>query len=613
MPLREDAVVARGRLQWAAWATVAVVALSLTLPEVRTRPLLLVLNLVLLATAVPIAVLTRRGRIAGRLINVGGTVLAGQLAAVTLTAYVLDPQQLYVVMLLLQLVAAGALFFSAGWLLVHLAAVVLAAVITFAMVDAGGVGVLVATGAVLSLTLHVALRDRQRHRDGVYATQLEAALSLAREQLREREQAELARAQAQRDSERYQAQLLHAQKMEAIGTLAGGVAHDMNNALVAIMGVAECLASEAPTPAVRADAEQIVVAARRAADLTRNLLGFSRRGQYRSDRIAVGALVDSVVALLGRTLPKGVTVTTSLPTPVDGADALPPVMGDGSMLSHALVNLAINATDAMAGRGTLAITGRAVELDDVAAHPLELAAGPYVLLTVRDDGAGMDEATRARVFEPFFTTKAAGTGTGLGLAMVYGTIKRHQGAVTVDSAPGQGAMFSLYLPIVAGPVAVGAAAPAHPRPVAPSGRRGRVLVVDDEDLVRTVVVRALERAGHEVTVATDGKEGLARLRAEGGRFDLVLLDMAMPRMSGPEMFRAARALYPELRVLLTSGYASSQEAQAVLAAGAIGLLDKPFAPAHLVELVGAALVSAPTWGPPSGDLAIAEPATLPAS
>jgi CheY-like chemotaxis protein len=292
-------------------------------------------------------------------------------------------------------------------------------------------------------------------------------------------------------------------------------------------------------------------------------------------------LVASVVALIRRTLPKGVTVATSI------ADELAAFDGDASLLSHALVNLCINASDAMSGQGTLEVGASAAWHTASNAPGLELATGRYVVLSVRDTGCGMDAATHARIFEPFFTTKEPGRGTGLGLAMVYGTVKRHCGAIAVDSELGRGTTFRIYLPAATQPVAV---APAEaPSQVIARHRGGHVLVVDDEPIVRSLVERVLRRAGYSVVVADDGQNGLDVLARERGRFDLVLLDIAMPRMAGAEMFRVARATYPELRVVLMSGYSSPEHTGPLLAGGALDLVEKPFLPSRLLEVVQAAI------------------------
>ena len=341
MAFSQEFPVARARLQWTAWGLVLCMALNLTRQVGGFQPVLLVANLALIAIAAAVGEATRRGRITTvPQVNACGGGLAALLGAITLVAYVIRQEPVLLVMLSLQFVAVGALFFSTPWVLWHLGATTLAAL---AVIGFKPYALLVSTSAVLGLTLHMAIRDRQSRRDSVYAAELEAALEQARHQLHDKERAEAEREAALQDSARYQEQLLQSQKMEAIGTLAGGLAHDMNNALAGILGLAECIASATPDDQVREDAQQIMQSAQRAADLTRNLLGFSRRGQYRSERICARPLVASVVALIRRTLPKGVTVATSI------ADELAAFDGDTSLLSHALVNLCINASDAMSG------------------------------------------------------------------------------------------------------------------------------------------------------------------------------------------------------------------------------------------------------------------------
>jgi PAS domain S-box-containing protein len=395
----------------------------------------------------------------------------------------------------------------------------------------------------------------------------------------ERVELEAEQERTRRDLEAYQAQLQQSQKMEAVGRLAGGIAHDMNNTLAAIVATADCLAQEATDDAARADAEAILSSARRAADLTRNLLGFSRRGAFRSEVIRPESLVTSVLDMVARTLPKGIKVETSF------GDELAAFDGDPSQFHHALLNLCINAADAMSASGVLTLGAHLSELDEVRASALGLSVGRHVVLSVRDTGTGMDEATRQHLFEPFFTTKDVGRGTGLGLAMVYGTVKRHAGGIEVDSAPGAGTTFRIYLPVSTRSAAPASSPSPRPQPGDAPQAAGRVLVVDDEPLLRSTVQRILEKRGYAVTVAAHGGQGLELLEQAAGQFDVVLLDMAMPVMAGPEMFRRARMQYPELRVLLTSGYTSSDDAQALLREGALGLVNKPFTPAHLVEAV----------------------------
>ena len=436
----------------------------------------------------------------------------------------------------------------------------------------------------------VATSWRQRHKSGRWlhvevvgtnglAEPTIAGVVLNARDISERVQLERELEQARADSDAYQAQLLHAQKMEAIGRLAGGVAHDMNNALAAIIGAADCMVEDATTPEGKADAESILLSARRGAELTRNLLGFARRDAYRHEPLRPESLITSVVAMLARTISKGITIETAF------GDKLTAIEGDPSQFSHALVNLCLNAVDAMNGHGVLTLGAHLQSLDAEAAGARSLTAGDHVVLSVRDTGVGMDATTRGHLFEPFFTTKDPGQGTGLGLAMVYGTVKRHSGAIEVDSTPGEGSTFRIFLPASAKSAELVARRPARAPTPRSTVSAGRVLIVDDEPLLRTTLQRVLERRGFDVMVAAHGQEGLDVLARECGRFDVVLLDMAMPVMAGPEMFRCARAAYPGLRVLLTSGFTSGEDARALLLEGAFGLVAKPVPPAVLIDAI----------------------------
>ncbi len=413
------------------------------------------------------------------------------------------------------------------------------------------------------------IEDLREH-DRRHQTELAAALETAQRELVNRRRAE-------EERERLREQLLHSQKLEAIGTLAGGVAHDMNNVLAAVIGLAELMRED--EVAHEEGLEQIVDVARRGTELTRNLLGFSRRGKYRKEHIELSSVVATVTHLLSRTLPKGIELAST-----NGARHA--IEGDSAQLGQALINLCINSADAMRGAGTLRIDVAERALAGEAARSLGLVDGRYVSLAVADSGCGMDRETRARMFEPFFTTKEQGRGTGLGLAMVYGTIVNHGGAVAVDSEPGRGTTITIHLPAVeASPRAE--AAPAAPA-AAHAGGGALVMVVNDEPLVRAVTKRSLERVGYQVITASDGAEAVTRFQERAGDVQVVVLDMAMPVMGGAECFRRLRQLAPDLRVLLASGYALEQEARDCLAAGALGFLEKPFATARLLEVMARA-------------------------
>ena len=403
--------------------------------------------------------------------------------------------------------------------------------------------------------------------------QLESALAAANREIAERERAE-------QEREQLRDQFLAAQKMEAIGTLAGGVAHDINNVLAGILSLAELGRDEA-SGAAREDLEQIVASCQRGAALTRNLLAFSRRRPASQGPLRIDQVAHGVTALLHRTLPKRVELVTHL-----ADDAV--VLGDGDQLTQAVVNLCTNAVDAIEDRGRISLFTRRAELTPDAADALHLPPGRYAVIAVADTGAGMDEATRARMFEPFFTSKPQGKGTGLGLAMVYGTIEQHRGAIDVVSTPGVGTTVTLYLPVA--DVALPAATPAPAPPVAP--RRHRVLVVDDEAMIRTMTRRVLEKAGHEVVAADGGEAALEAYRANPA-FAVVVMDMSMPGMSGAQCFAALRALDPAARVLLVSGYTDDHDLRGCLANGALGFLPKPYDRADLVAAIDAIVAGRP--------------------
>lgn len=375
---------------------------------------------------------------------------------------------------------------------------------------------------------------------------------------------------------RLEEELLQAQKMESIGTLAGGIAHDFNNILGTIMGYLGLLKEELPNrPDLQHYFEVLERSALRASDLTRQLLGFARKGKFEVRPLDLARLCSEVVELFRSTLDPRVQLTTHFP-----AD-LPLVEGDASQLHQAVLNLCMNARDAMPEGGTLEITLQPVIAPDpTSGEPPVLR--PYVCLTVKDTGVGMDDYVKARMFEPFFTTKGPGKGTGLGLAMVYGIVRNHGGYLEVDSEVGRGTSVRMYLPVAGG---TGEMA---------EGEMGRgfgqtILVVDDEEPLCQLLRDVLARRGYRVLVATDGQEALHLYREHRGRIDLVVLDMTMPGLSGTETFTALRALDPAARILLTSGYTEEREAREAVARGAKGFLQKPFLISELVARVQEAL------------------------
>jgi PAS domain S-box-containing protein len=385
-------------------------------------------------------------------------------------------------------------------------------------------------------------------------------------------------AEAERD--RLQVQFQQAQRLDGLGRLAGGVAHDFNNLLTVILGCAECLRErfgEDPDE----DLEQILAAAGRARDLTRQLLAFARKQVIAPVSLDLGAVVRGTEPLLRRVLGEDVTVTVEL------AEPLWPVLCDPAQLERVLLNLALNARDAMPDGGALVITAGNAE-HDAAAEGEGRRPGQWVRLAVRDAGAGMTPEVQAHLFEPFFTTKARGKGTGLGLATVHGIVAQLGGYIDVESAPGQGTTIALSLPRAA-------EQPAPPRPPAPMRPAQTacetILVVEDEPLVRNVTVRVLEGAGYQVLVAESGEDAVGVVERHAGRLDLVVSDVIMPGLSGPHMMEQLRRGRPGLRALYVSGYPQDAIAHRGVDLE-VEFLPKPFTAASLLERVRA-LVGAP--------------------
>jgi PAS domain S-box-containing protein len=376
---------------------------------------------------------------------------------------------------------------------------------------------------------------------------------------------------------RLQHELQQAQKMEAVGRLAGGIAHDFNNALTSIIGGAELLAeSVRGNEAALTDIQEIRRAADRAASLTRQLLAFSRQQVMRVELLSLNALVRKAEGLLRHIIGEHIALRTEL----DPAEWQ--VRADASQLEQVIMNLAVNARDAMPGGGELVVsTRRTAFTEETAVHGAVIPAGEYAELIVRDTGTGMDDLTRSRVFEPFFTTKPAPEGTGLGLSMAYGIIRQSNGYITVESAVGEGAAFHILLPR-AGPAA--AEAPVHAAP-AESGTAPTVLVVEDEDAVRRITCRVLERLGYRVLAAANGEEALALLEAERPVLDLLLTDLIMPRMSGRELASELVQAQPKLRVLFVSGYTDEAVGHLGMLEEGMGFLQKPFSLESLGEAV----------------------------
>jgi two-component system cell cycle sensor histidine kinase/response regulator CckA len=395
----------------------------------------------------------------------------------------------------------------------------------------------------------------------------------------ERERAE----EARRALEQH---LRQAQKMEAVGRLAGGVAHDFSNVLAVILGYSELLMRDLPAGDARSreSAEGIVEAAHRAAGVTRQLLTLSRKKLLRPEVLSLNKVVQDLGKLLARAIGERIELTTRL------QDGLWPVLADADQLAQVLLNLAVNARDAMPDGGPLAIETANVELSEPP-RDLSIPAGRYVTLAVRDGGCGMTEEVRSRIFDPFFTTKE--TGTGLGLATVYGIVRQAGGAIRVESQPDQGATFTAFLPVGAeqgGRVHVPVAA------AAPRGLGEVVVLAEDEDALRVLLGRVLAGSGYEVVAGRNGAEALQAARERGGRVDLLLADLVMPRMTGAELAHALQGEQPAMKVLFMTGHTEDALVEDRLRDGDVELIQKPFTSevllGHVRRLLGPAKASA---------------------
>jgi PAS domain S-box-containing protein len=374
---------------------------------------------------------------------------------------------------------------------------------------------------------------------------------------------------------RIEAELLQAAKMDSVGRLAGGIAHDFNNLLTAIIGYGHIATTELPpTMSVRADVEEMVKAAERAADLTRQLLGFARKTILMPAPHDLNLIIDGLEPFLRRLIGEPVALVTNLDQSIGH------IRVDRAQIDQILVNLAVNARDAMPQGGTLVVETSSLDAADVDSV-LEVRGERIVVLSFSDTGTGMTEEVRLHAFEPFYTTKPFGQGTGLGLATTYGFVRQSGGAITIDSAPGAGTTFRIYFPEV---VAVGAAVPATPKPVAEVNALRTVLVVEDEESVRTLVVRMLERAGYRVLQAPNGAAALSLVGTRLAEIDLLLSDIVMPGMRGPELFEVLRTARPDLRAVFMSGYPAVDEAGPRVS-GRAPILAKPFTLEELVSAV----------------------------
>jgi signal transduction histidine kinase len=400
-----------------------------------------------------------------------------------------------------------------------------------------------------------------------------AALVKANEELRHEIGERIRAEEALRTSE---AQLRQAAKVEALGKLSGGVAHDFNNLLSVILSYTSGLLEELPTHhPMREDLEEVLRAGQRAAELTSQLLAFSRRRVMELRNINLNELVTSTGSLLHRLIGEHIALKLEL------EPRLGQVRVDPGQLVQVVMNLAVNARDAMPSGGTLSIRTANVELEGTHAAPApELPPGRYVLLRVTDTGVGMDEATRAHLFEPFFTTKAPGAGTGLGLSTVLGIVQQSCGAIRVRSAPGEGATFDVYLPRFEGTASPDTGNAGRPRP---EHGTELILLVEDDEQVRQLVRRILTHHGYEVLEAASPEAALVHFEKHGDSVDLLLTDVVMPQMSGRQLAERLLEGHRKLKVLYMSGYTEDVALQHGVVESSVAFLSKPITPRSLLR------------------------------
>jgi PAS domain S-box-containing protein len=382
------------------------------------------------------------------------------------------------------------------------------------------------------------------------------------------------------ERQRLEDDLRQSQKMEAIGKMAGGIAHDFNNVLTTILSLSEAM-MQGHTPPNSESLKEIHHAARHAAELTSHLLAFSRRQILQMRPLALGAVVENLAKMLRRVISEDIHLEIASRPP------LPAVRGDQAQIEQVLLNLCLNARDAMPQGGDLRIGLRAENLTEAwCSKHRDAKAGDHVVLTVKDTGIGMDEGTLARIFEPFFTRKGLGKGTGLGLSMVYGIVKQHDGFIQVSSTPGKGTEFEIFFPAASGEPE--RTPGAEPQAAAPRGS-ATVLVVEDEKSVRKLIMEVLPKLGYKVLAAADGEEAIKIFDRWADQIDVVLLDAILPKFAGKQVYEAIRKRKPTVRFVFTSGYNEDFINRKFELDPSFLFLRKPFSTKELAAMIRAAI------------------------
>jgi PAS domain S-box-containing protein len=373
-------------------------------------------------------------------------------------------------------------------------------------------------------------------------------------------------------------QLIQAQKLESLGTLASGIAHDFNNILGIIIGHATLVQRLQLEPDKIADSiKSITTAAQRGAALVRQLLTFARKSDVILQRISLNDLIKEVVSLTRETFPKTVTVSMKL------TDKLPAILADSTQIEQVFLNLCVNARDAMPNGGTLSLSTRTISGEKIYARFPQAKASQYVLIEFSDTGTGMDEATRARIFEPFFTTKESGKGTGLGLAVAFGIIHIHQGFIDVSSEPGHGTTFSIYFPVNLEEL--------EPFEIKKEmfgdteGGTETILLVEDEEMLRSLAKMVLKGKGYNVVTASDGEEAVRMFMLRKNDIALVLSDMGLPKLNGYDVLKQVKHLKPDVKFIIASGYIEPVEKSEILKSGARDFIQKPYVPNEMLRKI----------------------------
>ena len=382
------------------------------------------------------------------------------------------------------------------------------------------------------------------------------------------------------EKHRLEIQLFQAQKMESIGMLAGGIAHDFNNILTSMMGYAEVLKSkfsDESTGECKA-ADAIIRGAERAADLTQQLLGFARGGKYNPEPLNINETIREIAAIYEKTFEKDTKIILDLEDDINIIEA------DRNQLGQVLSVIILNSKDAMPNGWTIHFKSENEYIEkEKECLQIDFKSGKYVKITISDTGIGIPEKIKDRIFEPFFSTKGKVKGSGLGLATVYGIIKNHHGCITVQSEPGEGTAFIIHLPATEKRIAE--------KPPAVKSIRGSetIFIVEDEEDLREMAKMQLEILGYKVLIAEDGEEAVNIYKEEFEKIDLVILDMIMPKMNGPEVFQEFKIINPKVKTVITSGYSQDGKAAQILENGGIGFIQKPFKLENLTKIIHEAL------------------------